>query len=66
MVDILASTKLDDNDILVEEPPQPNRGNKISKKNKKKNKNKNQQDWDGDSAGIHLFYLFVAHKMLPF
>lgn len=59
----MADTKLDDNDLLIEEPPQLNRGNKISKKNKKKNKN--QQDWDGDSAGIYLFYLFVALKILP-
>lgn len=50
LVDLLADTKLNDDEVVVEEIPQPNRGNKISKKNKKKNKN--QQDLDENSAGI--------------
>lgn len=49
LVDLLADTKLNDDEVVVEEIPQPNRGNKTSKKNKKKNKN--QQDFDENSAG---------------
>jgi len=45
----LADTKLNNDEVVVEEIPQPNHGNKISKKNKKKNKN--QQDLDENSAG---------------
>lgn len=47
LVDLLAASKVDD--AVTEEPPQPIRGNKVSKKNKKKNKN---QDWEDDSEGI--------------
>lgn len=47
LVDILAASEVND-DATTNEPPQPNRGNKISKKNKKKNKN---QDWDDESEG---------------
>jgi len=47
LVDILAASEVND-DATTNELPQPNRGNKISKKNKKKNKN---QDWDDESEG---------------
>jgi len=47
LVDIVAASAVND-DVTVNEPLQPNRGNKISKKNKKKNKN---QDWDDESEG---------------
>lgn len=56
-MDILAAAKLNDKDSVVEEPPQPSRGNKISKKNKKKNK---KQDFGDDSAGIYFFHLFIV------
>jgi len=54
LVDILAAAKIN-NDAIVEEPVQPNRGNKTSKKNKKKNKN---QDWEDESEGI-IFYVLI-------
>lgn len=38
-----------------EEPLQPSRGNKISKKNKKKNKN---QNWEDESEGNIFFCSF--------
>lgn len=47
-VDILAAAKVND-DVAVEVPVQPNRGNKTSKKNKKKNKN---QDWEDESEDL--------------
>lgn len=47
-VDILAAAKVND-DVTVEVPVQPNRGNKTSKKNKKKNKN---QDWEDESEDL--------------
>lgn len=47
MVDILAASEEND-DATTNELSQPNRGNKISKKNKKKNKN---QDWGDESEG---------------
>ncbi|KAL4136270.1 hypothetical protein QTP88_007819 [Uroleucon formosanum] len=47
-VDILAAAKAND-DIKPEEPVQPNRGNKTSKKNKKKNKT---QDWEDESEDL--------------
>jgi len=47
LVDIVAASA-ENEDATVNEPSQPNRGNKISKKNKKKNKN---QDWDDESEG---------------
>ncbi|KAL5237968.1 hypothetical protein ACI65C_005378 [Semiaphis heraclei] len=47
-VDILAAAKIND-DATAEEPVQPNRGNKTSKKNKKKNKN---QDWEDESEDL--------------
>lgn len=52
-MDILAAAKLND-DTTAEEPPQPIRGNKISKKNKKKNKN---QDWEDESDGKMYNYI---------
>lgn len=56
MVDLLAATKLNDEDETIEENPQLNHGNKISKKNKKKNKN--QQDLEDELASIVFsFYL---------
>jgi len=51
LVDILAASAIN-NDATSNEPLQPNRGNKISKKNKKKNKN---QDWDDESEGKKYF-----------
>jgi len=60
LVDILAALKAND-DSTAEEPVQPNRGNKTSKKNKKKNKN---QDWEDESEGIILgiiFYVLVHY-----
>ncbi|XP_022174020.1 ATP-binding cassette sub-family F member 1 isoform X2 [Myzus persicae] len=48
VVDILAAVKAND-DVTAEEPVQPNRGNKTSKKNKKKNKN---QDWEDESEDL--------------
>lgn len=47
-MDLLADCKINDENE-VEEFLHPNRGNKISKKNKKKNKN--QQDWEDESTG---------------
>lgn len=52
LVDLLATTKLNDDEI--EEMQQPNRGNKVSKKNKKKNKNL-LEDLDDEFAGLFLF-----------
>lgn len=58
VVDILAAVK--ENEVVDELQPLPNRGNKISKKNKKKNKN---QDWDDESDGIiFLIYFNVLFK----
>lgn len=53
-MDILAAVKAND-DVTAEEPVQPNRGNKTSKKNKKKNKN---QDWEDESEGT-IFYVIM-------
>lgn len=60
LVDILAAAKVDD-DVAVEVPVQPNRGNKTSKKNKKKNKN---QDWEDESEGIIFLFLICRVKNL--
>lgn len=54
MVDLLATAKLNDDEI--EEIPQPNRGNKVSKKNKKKNKNL-LEDLDDEFAGLFLYLI---------
>jgi hypothetical protein len=55
----LAANKINADDE-IEEPPQPIRGNKISKKNKKKNKN--QQDLEDKFTGIIIiiFYFFIT------
>lgn len=53
-MDIVAEAK--ESEVIEESQPQPNRGNKISKKNKKKNKN---QDWDDESDGINFLIYFV-------
>jgi len=45
LVNIVAASAVND-DATVNDPSQPNRGNKISKKNKNKN-----QDWDDESEG---------------
>jgi len=51
LVDIVAVSAV--NDVATtHESSQPNRGNKISKKNKKKNKN---QDWDEESEGKYIY-----------
>lgn len=63
-MDILAAAKA--NDVTTtEEPPQPIRGNKISKKNKKKNKN---QDWEDESNGIMYNYIsnITFYNLLSF
>lgn len=54
LVDILESVKLSDDDASIDE--RPNRGNKISKKNKRKNKN---QDLEDEPAGI----IFLVKKL---
>lgn len=61
LVDILAANKIDTTEQLL----QPNRGNKISKKNKKKTKN---QDWGDESEGkniyMYIFFLIFAILMI--
>lgn len=56
MLDVLAASAVNE-DIADNEPPQPNRGNKISKKNKKKNKN---QDWDDESEGKYRLFDYIV------
>jgi len=46
----LADIAKENIDVVVEEVSQPNRGNKISKKNKKKNKN---LDWNDVDEGMY-------------
>lgn len=60
LVDILAANKIDTTEELL----QPNRGNKISKKNKKKTKN---QDWGDESEGKkkYLYILFFIFVSIP-
>lgn len=62
MVDIIASSAVND-DATVNERSQPNRGNKISKKNKKKSKN---QDWDDESEGNILNILYWLSNRLKY
>jgi len=53
-VDILATTKINDEVTTAKQPTQPKHENKISKKNKKKNKKDN---WDSDeSKGTNNFF----------
>lgn len=61
LVDILAANKIDTTEQLL----QPNRGNKISKKNKKKTKN---QDWEDESEGTKkniYFFSLVFVILIP-
>lgn len=56
LVDLLGAAA---NEQPAVDEPQPNRGNKTSKKNKKKNKN---QDWDNEEEG--MVYIFAGRYIL--